>query len=177
MAPLAPLLALKNGFYAFESALHVLPLRPISGRGLDDWNSAQGWRADYQGLADDAVFFAEDVFGVQFCLVSGAVASFDPETGEKTPIASNIEEWAQCVLENHEELTGHPLAHKWQARNGVLPQGQRLLPRTPFIMGGEYAIENLFQLDAEQGMRSRAAVALQIRDLPDGTNVVLKVID
>ncbi len=135
------------------------------------------WRADYQELANDGVFFAEDVFGVQFCLVNGAVATFDPETAEKMTIATNLEEWAQRILEDYEELTGHPLAHEWQIRNGPLPRGQRLVPKTPFVLGGQYTIENLFPLDAERAMRSRAAIAIQIRDLPDGTNIVLKTVD
>jgi hypothetical protein len=178
MAELGPLLTLKNGFYAFESALHVLPFRPTSGeRGLEEWNSFHGWRADYQGLANDGVFFAEDVFGVQFCLVKGAVATFDPETGEKVTIAPNLVDWARRVLGDYEELTGYPLAHEWQIRNGPLPRGQRLVPKTPFVLGGEFTTENVFLLDAERAMHARAAIAMQIRDLPDGTDIVLKVVD
>jgi hypothetical protein len=79
---LGSLLALKNGFYAFEGALHVLgePGGP-AGRGLVEWNSQRLWRGAYEGMADGAVFFAEDVFGVQFALRDEAVQTFDPETG------------------------------------------------------------------------------------------------
>jgi len=42
-------------------------------------------------------------------------------------------------------------------------------------MGGEYTIENLWAGDAVQGMRFKGDVALQIRDVPDGGAVKLKI--
>ena len=72
------LLAERNGFLAFESALLV---RPVGGpRDVWDWNSAQGWRAGYGDLADGLFFFAEDVFGGQFAIVHDEIVTFDPET-------------------------------------------------------------------------------------------------
>lgn len=72
--------------------------------------------------------------------------------------------------------TGYETAHQWQQQNGPLPDGRRLLPKTPFIMGGKYEVENLFALDAVKGMRYRADIWKQIRDLPDGTPIQLKVV-
>src|SRR5690349_9916776 len=64
---LAELLSQRNGFYAFESALHVLGVgENVLGRSLDVWNSGTSWRADYGGLARGFTFFAEDIFGAQF---------------------------------------------------------------------------------------------------------------
>jgi hypothetical protein len=175
---LMSLLRLKNGFYAFEGALHVLPYGPAQNElGLKEWNSSAGWRSDYQGLADDCFFFAEDVFGGQFCVHDGVVMSFDPETGDKCIIAADVEEWAHKILSEYEVLTGHPLAHEWQVRHGAIPHGQRLIPKIPFVLGGNFEVENLFLIEAARGMRSRANLAVQIKDLPEGSNVEFKVVD
>lgn len=175
---LRPLLSVKNGFYAFESALHVFPVTPVPGeRGLHDWNAAGGWRADYQGLADGCTFFAEDLFGGQFCLFDGAVMLFDPETGSKEFVAATTEDWAECILKDYDVLTGWPLAHEWQARNGPIPRSERLVPKLPFVLGGEFNVENLYALAADEAMRFRANLAVRIKDLPDGAEVTLRVTD
>ena len=175
---LAPLLRLKNGFYAFESALHVFPDVTAGGeRGLLEWNATELWRGEYAGMADGAVYFAEDVFGAQFCVREHAVCTFDPETGEFETIARDLDEWATAVLDEYSLLTGFPLAHEWQTQHGMLPAGSRLVPKQPFVLGGEFALENLHALDAVKGMKFRADIAVQVRDLPDGASVELKVID
>jgi hypothetical protein len=172
------LLCCKNGFYAFEGALHVMSSSSaIREYGLAKWNSHNLWRADYQGLADRSFFFAEDVFGSQFCLHNGAVMSFDPETGERELIASNVDEWAQRILDDYDLLTGHQLAHEWQVQHGAIPVGHRLIPKVPFVLGGGFVVENLFPLESAKAMRSRANLAVQIKTLPDGTEVEFKLDD
>src|SRR5688500_15720487 len=66
---LTRMLAIKNGFFAFESALHVRPGRD-SGEllGIAAWNAGSLWRDWYQGLTDGLLFFAEDAFGGQFAV-------------------------------------------------------------------------------------------------------------
>lgn len=175
---LGRMLNLKNGFYAFEGALHVLPdVGAPPERGLHDWNARTSWRQDYSGLADDAVFFAEDVFGMQFCLREGAVATFDPETGGFERTAAGLEEWAEQILSSPGILTGHPVARAWQMQHRPLPPGMRLFPIKPFVTGGEFTAENVHALDALKGMRYSASIAKQLRDLPDGTRITLKVVE
>jgi hypothetical protein len=175
---IARLLQRKNGFYAFEGALHVRPTTSVMDEpGLAEWNSAGGWRATYGDLADGCFFFAEDVFGGQFCWCNDSVMSFDPETGEKTHVADDIEGWAAKVLAEYDVLTGYPIAHEWQVANGSLPPGHRLVPTIPFVLGGEYELENLFLLETARAMRSRGELAVQLRDLPEGTKVDFKVVD
>lgn len=53
-----------NGFYAYERALHVFSTHTVQTEiNLEDWNKEGLWRSAYQGLAEDCLFFAEDVFG------------------------------------------------------------------------------------------------------------------
>lgn len=172
---LAPLLEARDGFYAFESALHVLPLDAEDDEmGLVAWNEASLWRRHYGDLADGHLFFAEDVFGGQFSLHDGAFCTWDPETGAHDVLATDLDGWARAVLDDFEVLTGHPLAHEWQAANGPLPDRHRLTPITPFFLGGEFSLSNLRLIDAVEGMRMRADVAVQVADLPDGTRVRLR---
>jgi hypothetical protein len=103
--------------------------------------------------------------------VDGVVCSFDPETGERKTLANDLSGWAAAVLQDYETLTAHPLAHTWQKANGPLPAGKRLLPKIPFVIGGAFALENLYAADVVKGMQFRGEVAVQLRDLPDGTEV------
>ena len=172
------LLEQKNGFYAFESALHVFPAATYENEmTLSRWNSVGLWRHEYGELAGKLLFFAEDAFGDQFCLDDGEVCSFDSETGNVKYISDTLEGWAKRVLENYEVMTGFPLMHEWQLRNGQLATGRRLIPSIPFVLGGDYMLENLNAADAVKGMKFRGFLAGKIKDLPDGTQIQLRFTD
>jgi hypothetical protein len=173
---LMSLLGSRNGFYTFESALLVRPLDfDASPLGIFQWNNAALWRSEYKADLGVVVFFAEDIFGVQFCIKDDSVNSFNPETGEFKVIAASLEDWSGWVMEDSKTRTGWPLAHFWQLRQGALKLGTRLLPKVPFVLEGRFEIENLYELNDVEGMRFRASIANQLRDCPDGSKVVLKV--
>jgi hypothetical protein len=166
----------KNGFYAYESSLLVRALHSnVQPLGVDEWNEPALWKTEYGIDLSATLFFAEDVFGNQFGLVSpGVVVVFDAETGEIEEMTRSVEDWAAAVIEDSDYRTGFPLAHEWQSRNGPLARGQRLLPKTPFVLGGQYSIDNLYALEDVEGMHFRATIAAQIRGVPDGSNVILE---
>ena len=128
----------KNGFYAFESALHVFPLSPDANMGLEGWNTQSLWRNNYGHLADGLLFFGEDIFQDQFCLSKWepGVYRFHSETGQRSLMGGSLEKWAGLILSNHQAETGWPFAHEWQEKNGPLSFGERLMPKTPFFLGG-----------------------------------------
>jgi len=174
---LQSMLSLKNGFYAFESALHVFPAAStLTELGLSEWNASSLWRYAYNGQADGAIFFAEDIFGVQFAIRGEAVFTFDPEVGEFEFFANSLEDWAEQLLQSYKLLTGFPLAHEWQIYHGKIPSSHRLLPKFPFCLGGEFKVENLYLLNSTKGMLLRAEIAMQLKDSPDGTSVKLKIV-
>jgi hypothetical protein len=175
---LIELLKNKNGFYAFESALHVLPAGCKDFyTNIEEWNNDGSWRKEYGDRIQEHLFFAEDVFGVQFALSNLGVKKFDPETGDFEDFAPDLEGWAAKILADYNYETGYQLAHDWQSQNGLLPAGKRLLPKIPFVLGGAYEVENLYAAAALEGMMFRADIWRQIRDLPDGSQVNLKVIN
>ncbi|NVJ97845.1 MAG: SMI1/KNR4 family protein [Alphaproteobacteria bacterium] len=170
------LLSCRNGFYAFESALHVFPMTNEGGViGISDWNSHDLWRRYYEGLAEGYLFFAEDVFGYQFCAKEDAIFIFDPETGEAQPFSNTLEAWAEKVINDYKVVTGHPIAHEWQRQFGPLEPGCRLFPLKPFFAGGEFSVSNLKVVNSIEGMRARGPIASQIRNLPDGSVIEIKV--
>ena len=175
---LLPLLQRKNGFFVFESALRIFSSQTCDfSYGLDDWNSSSLWRESYGELASDLLFFAEDIFGTQFCLKDEKVYSFDPETGDLSLIGNGIEEWASAILEDYDLLTGYSFAHEWQIENGLLLPRERLMPKLPFGCGGEFVLTNLINFEAARSMRCRGNLATQIHLLPDGAQIKFALVD
>lgn len=168
----------RNGFYAFERALHVFPARstPIE-LGLDRWNEHCCWRYAFDGMADGCLFFAEDAFGGQFAIKSDGIYHFDPETGSQELLSGDLESWAEALISDYEVLTGYPLAHEWQVSHGEIPSGSRLVPKRPFVLGGSFSIDNLYLISSAKGMRLRGSIATQIRDLPDGSAVKIEIVE
>jgi hypothetical protein len=176
---LREVLVARDGFYAFESALHVRPATAgtLKEPSLSEWNAPSLWAASYASDSQECFFFAEDGLAGQICLWNGAVARLDPETGALEHIAPDLETWAGLILANPGPLTAFPLVHSWQAENGPLASGLRLFPRIPFVLGGKYELSNLRAFDTLAGIRFLASIARQVRDVPDGSPVEIKVID
>ncbi len=173
---LTSLLRGRNGFYAFESALHVLPSRSAAPTmSIELWNAPDLWQNEYGGDLAGVLFFAEDIFGCQFGVQEDAVVTFDPEIGQIEPFAHSLQQWAEEILKQPDVLTGFSVGHRWQQKRGPIPPGSRLVPATPFIAGGSFEIENLNVMSAVEGMRFRAEICRQTRHLPDGTQVRIRV--
>lgn len=175
---LLEMLDLKNGFYSLKNALHVFPAQATEQEyGINEWNSDKLWRKSYERLEEGLLFFAEDIFGGQFCIYGDKIYQFDPEAASLEYMADGFEEWAGKIIQDYDYYTGYSLAKEWQKKNGPIPKNNRLVPKLPFVMGGEFSLENLYLADSVTGMRDRANIANQIKNLPDGKIIHLKVAD
>jgi hypothetical protein len=173
---LSGLLAKKNGFFVFESALEIFPCTGSNiSYSLWEWNENQLWRNVYGSAAPHGLCFSHDIFGTQFVLYDERVYQFDPETAETSFLADDLESWARIILDDYDFFTGHTVAHEWQSTYGPVEHRHRLLPITPFVLGGEYRIGNLVSEEASMAMRIRGRLAREIRDLPDGSQVTYTV--
>jgi hypothetical protein len=47
--------------------------------------------------------------------------------------------------------------------------------KVPFVLGGEFVLDNLYLAVAVEGIRSRADIASQIKELPDGAQIRLNI--
>ena len=169
-------LNIKNGFFAYEDALLVRPLDNTElPYGVGRWNEPSLWKGGYVRNLTGTLFFAEDIFGTQFCIRNGTICTFDPETANFAMMGHSLDEWAAKLLENPNLYTGYPLAQAWKATHGRLQPGTRLLPKTPFVLGGRYQIDNLYSINDVKGMSFRAAIANQIHNVPDGADIVINI--
>lgn len=172
---LLDLLEIKNGFYAFDSALHVFPFTTTGYDGQQDllrWNAPDLWKDAYGPEARELFSFAEDIFGDQFCFLNKRIVRFDPETGENEDLCATLGEWAGLVVSDRDFQAGYPFARDWQAAHGPLRAGNRLVPIYPFVTReGRYDLSNLYETNALTGMLSRSDFARQIKSIPDGTKV------
>ncbi len=166
----------RNGFFAFMSALHFFPSDTVKDSiGLVEWNESSLWKNRYPSSVADALFFAEDIFGGQFCVKDNVICYFDPETGDIDEMASNFDSWAKKILDDYGFWTGYSLAFEWQNTRGKLSQNMRLLPTIPFVLGGSFEVNNLKAVDSIEGMRFRASLACNLVNVSDNTRIELKV--
>jgi hypothetical protein len=173
---LGPLLSRVNGFYAFESALQVFGTETVeSNDDIAVWNSATSWRQEFGEVAEGLVFFAQDIFGGQFAASERGFFHFNIESAELKPMGKQMEEWATCLLGRWDYWTGHSIAHEWQVRHGPLKTGHRLFPKVPFVLGGEFEVENLWEGLASDAIGYSGYIASQLCDLPDGAHVELEL--
>ncbi len=165
----------KNGFYAFESALHVYPLWDVDNvAGFYTWNSQTcdlftSLSAELQGKK----VFASDAFGNQFGMdiSTGEIWFVDIDLAEAFKVANSIDSWCERLLSDFETLTGYEIAKDWQTQNRALEPGERLFPKKPFILGGEWSVDNLWAADCFSNIGFRAYLANQLRSVSDGEYV------
>lgn len=173
---LAALLSVTNGFAVFNYGVQVFRSGPGGlGPELGAWNDDATWKYTYGDLTNDLLCFAQDLFGVQFAIEGGRrVSTFDPETGELRTIGESLDDWAEWLLTKPDQRGTRSFATRWQDEHGPLGHDDRLLPRTLFVLGGEYTDDNLVVCDAVTAMRVRGPIARQIHGLPDGATISLR---
>lgn len=173
---LAEVLSEMNGFFAFNAGVQIFH---AGGQGvgpeLSYWNTSETWKEAFEGMADEYFCFGQDVLGMQYAIHEGTkLVRFDPETARSSHIGHSLEEWASWLLDNPEINGTSILAKVWQDQKGPLEPHQRLVPLKFFELGGEVSFDNLMVKDAVEAMRARGPIAVQIRDLPPGTEIHLE---
>lgn len=169
-------LGMCNGLYAFSRALHIFGVdsaRPF--HNLRDRNREAAWRRAYGPAAEGFTFFAEDVFGNLFAIRKGEAFSFDPETAKIAKVGNGFGGWLEYLVGDLSYATGGGVAQVYSEGNGPIPFDMRLSPIKPFVLGGEYDLENLRPLHWEKSLEFRSEVCRQIRDLPEGANIEIRL--
>ena len=66
---------------------------------------------------------------------------------------------------------------EWESENKKkLSDNGRLCPKIPFVIGGEYGAENLYESTFPHYIGSYANFAKQIKDLPDQTDIQIQTV-
>jgi hypothetical protein len=166
--------SVEPGYY-WSGALLVRPTATVGEIvGVLGWNDSALWRGHYGSCLDGLTCFAEDVFGGQFVFGEGGFFFFDPETAELEKIAQDLESWIDEIVAAADFRTGEPMLVEWLRTGATLRRGMRLVPRTPFFLGGDYAVDNLIEREDVVAMRARAQLWNETKDLQDGQRIVIR---
>lgn len=169
------LLSMRNGFYAFESALLIYPSQNTKNIiGAYNWNTQFNWHKNYNLSRQKYIFFGSDIFSEQFTLSHKGIEKFNPETGEMTYLSATIDEFCKLLLEDYNYQTGWAIAHDWQTINAPLIKGKRLIPKRPFILGGSFEAEQMVEIDITSAMQKYCMLYQQTKEAPNGTSVTIQ---
>jgi hypothetical protein len=142
---------------------------------INVWNAPDGWREEYGELAEGLFAFAQDVFGGQFVVSSAGFEYFNLESAQRRSMGDDLETWAAALLSDWRYWTGFELAEEWQRANAPLARGHRLYARQPFVLGGEYEVDNLWSGRALDAVGYYGFIASQLHALPDGEEVEIQL--
>lgn len=165
----------RNGLYAFSRALHIFgadPSRPF--HDLDARNRPGAWRPAYGAVIEGIWFFAEDVFGNLFGLRNREALFLDPETANLDKVGEGFRGWAEYLVSDLDYATGGGLAKAFADGNGPIAFENRLSPKKPFLLGGEFSVGNLLPLPWEKNLGIKAELYSQTKDLPEGASIEIR---
>jgi hypothetical protein len=173
--PYARLLRSVNGYIAYHGGLHV--------RGAchqPTWHSLRyHWLGDgaihklYPALTPDDVPFAEDALGDQFIVRDGIVHRLAAETGELASLSVDLPDFDAAVQADPVQYLQLQPLQRVRAEGKSLEPGQLLSVLPPFVL--QTKDERSFEpVDGRAHLEWLADFARQIRDLPDGGQVILK---
>ena len=117
-----------------------------------------------------------DIFLV---LPDGTVHMLDVGIGTLTKVAESRDDFRTKIDEddNANQWLMIPLVDKMVAAGGILQPGQCYGFKTSPVMGGDYTVENAGPLPVCDYLGACGSIHEQLRDVPDGSPVVLKVIN
>lgn len=124
-------------------------------------------RVIHTNLFGDA--FVVDELGTVHMLERGACSADE--------IASSEEEFWRKLQNDEDGWQLRPLADDCRQAGLLLGEGQCYAFKTLPILGGKYETPNIYVCGWSEWFSLTADVFRQIRDLPDGATVTLKVVD
>ena len=106
----------------------------------------------------------------------GAIHILDVGRGTLSKVADDRAEFARKLDEanNADEWLMMPLVDQLVALGTTLLPGQCYGFRIPPVMGGRYSVENCAAISIPDYLGATASIHKQLRDVPDGSPVVLR---
>lgn len=164
-----------NGGFFFDHSLHFYRL-----------NNEEGFKSilsvneelvrEFGFLFDGLYSFAQDIFANQFAfnIDNGEVSFFNIETGQREVLAKGFKSWLDFMMSDIEYYTGMTYEREWKERHQIA-DNQRLQPKIPFVIGGNYKIDNFYVNDYPAYLSYNADIAKQIFTIKDGEKVKLNI--
>jgi len=174
---LAAVLAHTNGMVAGRGAIHL--------RGVCDsplWHSLEvAWRgplsfaARYRSVRQSDIPFAQDALGDQYLWREGTVWRLNAESDELELQESSLPCFLDAVSADAATyLKLGPLVAFWE-QNGSLVPGQLLSVYPPLLVRPDAGRYSYRAVSAADRLGALADFAARVRDLPDGTQIVVTV--
>jgi hypothetical protein len=173
---LAAVLVLDNGFVAARGGFHMRGAcrEPLWHSLRAAWTGPESVRSRYPDVRETDIPFAEDALGDQFLLRDGNVYRLAAETGEIESVEATLEEFlARVANDAFEYLNLQPLLN-FEQRGGRLAPGELLNVYPPYCVKSEKE-RSYCAISADQHLRFLARLAAEIRHLPDGAAVDIKI--
>lgn len=165
-----------NGGLYFKGSLHLYGFckSPLFHSILE---VNEVFRREYGVIAEGKFLFGQDIFANQFAFAANGIVSINAESGDSDFLARDFKDWLELLSEDREYLTGINLQMDWESVKPRLQNDQRLCAKKPFVIGGEFTIDNLYAQVFPKYLMSNANIARQIYGKPDGTKVVFGTTD
>lgn len=159
---------------AFEGALVVYPVDNVFCISCQTVNN-DGWKYAYSENVHKTFFFAKDVFGNHYGVMSGNFYKLDQESGKLLLHSTSIDAWAGKILSDYDYETGWSLAHDWQVYNNTrIAVGECLIPIMPFSLGGEFEANNLMKVNVLDALKKYASLRSQVEKVSPGSTVSIR---
>jgi len=161
-------------------SLWILPATSVSTPyDILSWNEPTCWKDQFWSLIEleGIWFFGTDAFGRQFGFrETGDIFVLCIETGTLTRQNANFEEFLEEISKLDQTVTGGILYREFIEFHGAIPIEIRLFAKKPFVMGGDFVIDNLMPLKMIDGIHYYSQIANQIHALPDGSKVEIEFV-
>lgn len=164
-----------NGGFFFNQSLHIYSF--ISTSDFFNIQLVNDVLSKEFGYLFEGLFsFGQEVFGNQFAFdkSDGSIVLFNVETGDRERLSDDFEGWLKYLIENLDYLTGNGFVKSWCEVNSF-HYNQRLVPKVPFVIGGEYEMKNFYASAFPKFLLYYADLAKQIHNLKDGEKVRLRI--
>jgi hypothetical protein len=102
-----------------------------------------------------------------------------PEEWSCEPICENADEYAKLTKDDEfrDDWEMKPLADVARDKFGQLTEGRCYCLKIPAVLGGEYDADNFGTIALDELIAFSGDMANQIKDLPDGAEIELKVLN
>ncbi len=170
-------LCTQNGFIAAGGGFHVRGacLNPV-------WHSIRAaWECDlalhhlFPKVLESDIPLAEDCFGDQYLLRGSTVIRLFGETGEIEDMKKTWADFLNCVEVDPVEFLQLQHLVRFEREGGLLPPGSLLSVYPPFV-SEEGATPSLRPVPAFERRCFLADFAQEIKDVPDGQRLQIRVI-
>lgn len=175
---LAALLLRTNGLVAFGGGLHIRgACREPPWHSLRAaWLGSECFALRYPAIQPTDIPFAEDALGDQFLLRDAVVHRLAAETGDVESLGVGLTEFLENAQRAPVECLGLEPLVAFEQSGGRLEPGQLLSVYPPYVAAHE-GERSMRAIPAIDRLGFLASLAKQIRDLPDGAQLQIKVIE